>query len=1019
MLIGAHASASEELQFQLEDLVVAYRKAKVDLYYSTDAPLIALAEYEGRLLENLQSLLELINSDDDKWIAKAKFVGGWTLATKTCWPDRDEFLDKHGDGFKLSSPSEAWEHSCALYREKRLREMPEKPQAEFRIMAKCSIDFHVLSTLWILKVGCKYDRMLGKNSYGNRLRRKRNGDINELSLGSFVPYLNPFRAWRDKGIGSIRKALDDGKKVIAITADVSSFYHELNPGFMLDSRFVGDVLGLDFSDLEAKLNRLFIKALLAWAKRTPLKRGIPVGLPAAAVVANMAMVEFDRLVEREVVPLYYGRYVDDVLLVMEDSGNIRSGSELWDWFIVRSSEKLSRGSTREGKNGIRYAPSYLRDGDQASFIVFANSKNKIFKLHGEPGRALIEVIARQIEARASEWRGLPKLGRTASQVGTDILTATQEDGDEADSLRKTEAVTARRAEFAMKLRDLGAYERDLHPEEWREHRVAFFQAAIQYVLVLPNFFELAIYLPRLVMLAVACEEFGILRQIIVAVGKIIDGVQESCCFKIKALEDEDNAKFQEVGIVYWKSHLSILIRERIACAIPHRLTRAGKRAWEEFVERLPGDLLDVTESWLQKDINSIQMKLWCRDLAFVPFRSIGLPVEMISRRSIPTRNCSLECNGVEKFLPDEVVEGCNKIANWIKVPNSSVGLLFATRPFSLPELYLIGRDAYSPKGRLETEAVILALRGFRPNVNSPRTDNHGVIHVECNKPPGAVAIAVASWETREKSWVSAATKVPDLSVERYGRLNQMLDELISRPHGARYVVLPELALPARWFIRIARKLMERDISLIAGVEYLHGGKSRVRQQVWASLVHTGFGFPSIVVCRQDKQRPALHEEQELQRIAGLSLKPEKTWSVPQIIQHGDFRFTSLVCSELTNIDYRAALRGKIDALFVPEWNKDTETFNSLVESAALDIHAFIVQCNNRKYGDSRIRAPYKESWERDLLRVKGGISDYIVIGQIDVDALRRFQSSHQSPSMPFKPVPDGFQISRERWTLPS
>lgn len=58
---------------------------------------------------------------------------------------------------------------------------------------------------------------------------------------------------------------------------------------------------------------------------------------------------------------------------------------------------------------------------------------------------------------------------------------------------------------------------------------------------------------------------------------------------------------------------------------------------------------------------------------------------------------------------------------------------------------------------------------------------------------------------------------------------------------------------------------------------------------------------------------------------------------------------------------------------------------------------YIIQCNDRQYGDSRIRAPFKESWQRDLLRVKGGITDYCVIGEIDVQALRQFQSSYRSP----------------------
>ena len=172
--------------------------------------------------------------------------------------------------------------------------------------------------------------------------------------------------------------------------------------------------------------------------------------------------------------------------------------------------------------------------------------------------------------------------------------------------------------------------------------------------------------------------------------------------------------------------------------------------------------------------------------------------------------------------------------------------------------------------------------------------------------------------------------------------------------------------------------------------------------------------------RQDKQRPALHEEQELFRLDGLVLRPAHLWREPPIIKHGDFRFALMICSELTNIRYRADLRGKVDALFVPEWNSDTDTFNSLVESAALDIHAYIIQCNNRTYGDSRIRTPSKDRWKRDLLRVKGGNHDYCITGEIDITALRQFQSSYRSPSTGFKPVPDGFNVdmASDRKVLP-
>ena len=65
------------------------------------------------------------------------------------------------------------------------------------------------------------------------------------------------------------------------------------------------------------------------------------------------------------------------------------------------------------------------------------------------------------------------------------------------------------------------------------------------------------------------------------------------------------------------------------------------------------------------------------------------------------------------------------------------------------------------------------------------------------------------------------------------------------------------------------------------------------------------------------------------------------------------------------------------------------------------------------------RAPAKDSWARDVLRVKGGVTDYCVIGEVDVQALRQFQSSHRSPAKPFKPVPDGFEIDFGREVLPA
>lgn len=55
-----------------------------------------------------------------------------------------------------------------------------------------------------------------------------------------------------------------------------------------------------------------------------------------------------------------------------------------------------------------------------------------------------------------------------------------------------------------------------------------------------------------------------------------------------------------------------------------------------------------------------------------------------------------------------------------------------------------------------------------------------------------------------------------------------------------------------------------------------------------------------------------------------------------------------------------------------------------------------------------------------MLRVKDGNHDYCITGEIDVLALRQFQSSHRSPAKGFNPVPDGFEddMAVDRKELP-
>lgn len=1004
----------------LEDLILAWRKAKVDLYYSTNPPLFGMADYEGKLLDNLERLGQRINGKDQDWVTDPEFLGTWTLAPKdikfsgaTKKPVNDENAIKETT-LIFASPDAEWES---------LTGKGEHPTAEFRLMAHCSIDFHVFSALWMMQVGHHFDKELGDNVYGSRLRRNGKGDINRMALGSFKPYLKPFRDWRDGAIKAMRSALADKKDVIALTADVSSFYHQLNPGVMLNAGFHLKA-NVTLNEDETRLNLLFITALQAWAKNTPLQKGLPVGLPASAVVANAALIELDQFIDQQVVPLYYGRYVDDILLVMHNTSKFTTSSGFWEWVINRNGGN----DLFEQENGsILFKPNYLND----SQIAFANSKNKLFVLSGGPGTALVNAISEQINQRASEWRALPDLPDNPGTIATDLLKATNHAGEQADNLRKTDALTLHRAGFALNLRDYEAFERDLPPDAWQAHRYAFFEAVIDHLMTPVKFFELAQYLPRIVRMATACGDFKHLGKILKQLQELSGIIHDQCNHKIKASKNASVADIHE-GLHRWQNSLTSIQLESILSALPPRLSAMAQKDWQNEVENHWCRLVKASGLTARypkplRELQKMHARLFSHDLAHIPLRFSGLPKEILSQRGIPARKKLIKANWQAEDARS-IGDAIETLAGWFKPKLANgipPGLYFATRPFNLNELYLIAPQPFCRASLSDLGKVICALRGFGPSEHEmPQWDKHQrTLQIPDGESKTSQTIAVSSWETRDISFVAAVMNQPDPdSRRRYQRLNRLINELISRPDHAGYLILPELAMPARWFMRIAGKLNGRRISLITGVEYLHASKKSVQNQIWASLTHDGLGFPSLMVYRQDKQIPALHEEQELFRLAGASLKPAMSWKglSPPIIQHGNFHFALLNCSELTNIRYRAELRGKVDALFVPEWNSDTDTFNALVESAALDIHAYIIQCNNRQYGDSRIRAPYKDRWKRDLLRVKGGNHDYCITGVIDVLALRKFQSSHRSSDKPFKPVPDGFAdaMDHSRKVLP-
>ena len=356
----------------------------------------------------------------------------------------------------------------------------------------------------------------------------------------------------------------------------------------------------------------------------------------------------------------------------------------------------------------------------------------------------------------------------------------------------------------------------------------------------------------------------------------------------------------------------------------------------------------------------------------------------------------------------------------LKVPHWPA-LAFPTRPLRIDEIGLVAPAVLSDTVLFKSvirllrgaEVVSMASLGFVGG-----NEQEPITHFNVpGKPRPLIRIAVTSIATSDAQWAAAAIGKQDRSAMRYVAFNGLINRILKEKKKPDYIVMPELSIPLRWALRAARKLAANGISMLAGVEY-HRDRAtrRLRNDCLVSLTTYWPGYASSVVILQPKFEPAHGERLELKKLLGKNgslHRPDGAKAKPTLYGHRGFYFAPLICSDLTNIAHRRDLRGSVDALFALEWNPDTKTFASLVESTANDLHVFVIQSNNRKYGDSRIRAPANQDYARDVVQVKGGVSDYYVLGEIDYEQLR-LEQRRKVKAPQFKPKPIGYVMSKLR-----
>lgn len=1000
-------SVSQAEMFSLGNLYVAYRKAKAEAFYeNTHFHALAFTKYEQALDANLRKLRDRLVARPPDWQSDPAFLGDYAYLPKsvdcTAW-------DANNDGhFRALDPRQDWQH--------RFAESGRRARASLRLVIRPTVDFQIVSTLWIIFVGQLFDASLDrKTSFGNRLRRSYGGSIDErinapgvnLSTpGLFAPYFSAYRAWREGGLSSMDSALESGESILAITMDIEKFYHRVSPKFLLRPKFL-ESLRLNLSPTERQFTERLLSAMETWYRNTPdfkdrPEGAIPVGLSASKIIANVLLAEFDREVVANLEPIYYGRYVDDIFLVLKASGD-NYGAQRVTKRIAEALAPLVKVKKNDGgPDSLLLNLPYAKDSE----LVFAGPKQKIFALSSAHGSDLVHHIRDQIRQQSSEYRLLPAVPETGIAMASRALLATPNAALQADALRKADVVSVRRLGFSLLLSDIETYAADLRPSSWQPIREEFYGLVSRHVVTPTGFFEFLGYIPRVFGLMLSCGDTKEAKKLIAELSAIAALLQSTTTLGEADSKEAFQLCLQQYAFALLQSGLQAATLRSVELS-PGYLGVLRKLKTLGSGVRVPG-----TVKALEVLVKQVLLADWGRR----PYKEYWFQDQQADEMG-PKVPRELE---VRRQLRLGAVRRFRRYSTDLKVPHW-LALAFPTRPLRIDEIGLVAPAVLSDQFLFRN--IIRFLRGAqvvsRGSLGFARNDDKSpILYFNASgRPIERVRIAVTSLETTDVQWAAAANGKQDRSLRRYVAFNGLINRILKEQRRPDYIVMPELSIPLRWALRAARKLAANGVSLLAGVEYHRDRASRkLRNDCLVSLTTRWPGYACSVAVLQPKFEPAHGERLELKKLLGkkgVLHKPTGAKAKPTLYDHRGFLFSPLICSDLTNISHRRDLRGEVDAVFALEWNPDTKTFSSLVESTANDLHAYVIQANNRKYGDSRIRAPASQDYARDVVQVKGGVSDYYVLGEIDFRQLRKEQRGKvKNPQ--FKPVPIGFVMSKKR-----
>lgn len=919
-----------------------------------------------------------------------------------------------------------------------------------------SVEGYLLGVAWLLIIGYHFDQDLYEHSYGNRLRPNL---LNEKQKPTFSPYLfspyfQQYESWRDSALEYAKKSLQKNQNVVLFTMDLKRFFYQVNINEkhlleLVDYFCEKGPICNEYKDLIHPLSVFVWKVIEKYSnvlrqedyQLVEDRMVLPIGFLPSNVLANYCLKKFDDTLINGWNPLYYGRYVDDIIIVDKveknsiltkkaNDGNLTS-NDVIDYYLLhcdawrrtfdrnnsllqRSDKYTNRAMQEENINDDAKAPVYYSIHPdfiefEGSEIIVQNKKVKIFYFDSSQSDVLLSNFQKVLRENKSEFRFLPEDQSVFQKDDySEIYVLKEQEGP--NKLRGVENISIDKFQLS---KFLGKYMRV--SGLIADHKESCFDKDIELIFTPRVIIENYSTWEKIIEILIINERLDTAKAFIL---KVVDAI-----FRLEYSDSASNGENMRRSLLYV---LIASIHKVHSLIWGHDVEEYLQTIYDEICSKyienneLHNRYIHLLSCFDYRNITSMRKK-YCEtrmtDKYAMPMAVDGFlhkdkcilsDNDNINLATLNADNLAIydyDCLQTKKYqyyyYPYLVT--MNDLTIYYELRNLYKGNLHTNNEDIVKEL----KTKYFELNYIETS------RKKSVNVpieSQPVLKSHLAIRVGTDRKQ-KIKFAVANTMLYDADFEAVLRDAPNRRYKRYCELVKMINEAIQNKVDV--LVMPEGYVPFEWLPILSRTCAKNQMAIVTGIEHLklknYNGKNVVYNLTAVILPYVEDDYRFSYIHFHPKTHFAPHEKTAIESYGCNAFEGDGY----QLFCWNDLWFPVYCCYELTSIQDRALFQSYADAVVAVEWNKDTNYYSNIVESLSRDLHCYCIQVNTSKYGDSRIIQPTKTE-QKDILNVKGGITSTILIDNIDIEALRDFQlkgnllQMQQGKGIPFKPTPPDF-----------